>query len=393
MKVQHIHIGGWFQRTSLHLSEVHDFLMSGTSSLALDPVKLASLHDALELRSVARHLDGLEYLLVETAGGITLRLFEDGLIVLRKGAISSESLESEFVSLASYYDKKLSPVLGYLFSLGAPVPKELANIKTVFPYVVVVQDATREDIAGIMKDFHQEERFEQLGEGFELYRGKLLHIINQTGEPADLERLIEEQVFLREFKSQLHRYLNLHRIIWERIAEVKERGAIVGRDIGAFRSKIDGYAKTINLIEARIRQMGSYLSTRERIANADPRLKRFTVTLEYRYESLRDTLSYVNDIWAMTKNYVASAKELFMSLESQATSSSVRNLTVVTSMGVGATLIGLFTTTAAPHFTLFGVGYFAALATIGYASDKVVKWFSRRKSYAVSPSDYDKDIK
>src|SRR3989338_11297963 len=106
------------------------------------------------------------------------------------------------------------------------------------------------------------------------------------------------------------------------------------------------------------------------------------------YETLGDTLAYVQQIWTMTKNYVNSSLDLFSSLQAQATQNSVKNLTVVTSMGVGATLIGLFTTNSIPKFTMFGVGYFVALAAIGYFANKVTIWFYKRKAYDISDVEY-----
>lgn len=48
--------------------------------------------------------------------------------------------------LTHYYENRLSPAFSYIFNLGAPVPKELANIKTVYPYFVTVTEATEERV-------------------------------------------------------------------------------------------------------------------------------------------------------------------------------------------------------------------------------------------------------
>jgi len=52
------------------------------------------------------------------------------------------SLFTDIDALAEYYEKKLSPAISYLFSLGAPIPKELANIETVYPYFIVLNNET-----------------------------------------------------------------------------------------------------------------------------------------------------------------------------------------------------------------------------------------------------------
>ncbi len=394
MKIKRVYIGGWFQRTTLHLSETYDFLREGTSSLGLDEKKLKKLQHGLELESVELKISGLEHIEVASKNGISLKIHEDGLIVLERDYGTGEDLGADIKLLTEYYEKSLSPAFSYIFSLGAPVPKELANIKTVYPYFVVTEDASHGEIAQLLEKFQEKKYLEVAGEHFDLFRGDKFYVVNiKEGGLAASERFIEEQIFLREFKGQLHRYLNLHRIIWERIAEVKERKKIKGGEIAGFRDKVQGYAKTINLIEARINQMGTYLHTREQIAKSDDALKGFISLLQYRYETLGDSLSYIQQIWGMTKNYVNSALDLFGSLQSQATQNSVRNLTAVTSMGVGATLIGLFTTNSIPQFTIFGLGYFLALAAIGYFANKMTGWFYQHKSYGISEIQYDRNIK
>ena len=127
-----------------------------------------------------------------------------------------------------------------------------------------------------------------------------------------MERYIEEQIFIREFKGQLHRYLNLHRIIWEKIDAVKENAKVKGKDIVAFTSKIDGYKKTVNLIDSRINQMTTYISTREKIAKSDNSLTESLALIGYRYETLKNTVYYMQQIWSMTKNYLNKLKPYLM---------------------------------------------------------------------------------
>lgn len=393
MHVQRIHIGGWFQRTTLHLSEIYDFLIEGTTALNLDAKKLSELRKKLNIASAKLQVEGFEYILITTKNDLSIKVFEDGLIVLQNDFKAGDEISKDIKILTDYYEQCLSPAFSYIFSLGAPIPKELANIKTVYPYFVVVKDAKKNEIIELLTTFKQKKYFEVSSNKFDLYRGDKFYIINTKGASLDtISRFIEEQIFLREFKGQLHRYLNLHRIIWERIADVKERGEIKGRDVGEFKDKVDGYAKTINLIETRINQMGTYLHTRESIAKGDTDLKAFSTVLEYRYEALGNTLSYLQEIWVMTKNYVDSASSLFSDLQAQATQNSVENLTIVTSMGVGATVIGLFTTDSVPEFTAFGFAYFLALALVGYGSRKATQWFYSRKTYRFSDIDYDKSI-
>ncbi|OGF62648.1 hypothetical protein A2662_03895 [Candidatus Giovannonibacteria bacterium RIFCSPHIGHO2_01_FULL_45_33] len=391
MTIQKIYIGGWFQRTTLHLSEIYDFLKEGKSELTLDPAKLNDLRGALGIDSVEMKIDSLDYILFLSKSEIEIKIYEDGLIVLSKKP--EGGAEANINGLTDYYETKLSPAISYIFSLGAPVPKELANIKTIYPYFLVLDKASKSEAEALLKDFSQEKYFEITKQEFEVYRGNKLYIINNRKEDAkNIEDFIHEQIFMREFKGQLHRYLNLHRIIWERIAEVKEKGKINGGEIGSFKDKIEGYAKTINLIEARINQMGAYIRTRASIAKSSGELKKFADILEFKYETLVDTLEYIKHIWGMTKNYVNSALDLFSGLQAKSTESSVKNLTVITSMGVGATLINLFTQQP-PKLNFAGAVYFAVLAVIGYATNLIMQKIAMKRMYNIKNIKLAKDIK
>lgn len=394
MKIEKIYIGGWFQRTTLQLSEIYDFLREGISKLDLDKKKLIKLHDALDLSEIDYGVDGLEYVKFSTRVGVNVKIFEDGLIVLNDAGVTEFSLFNDIDALADYYENKLSPAFSYLFSLGAPIPKELANIETVFPYFIVLNNAKKNDIAQLLAKTEKDKYFEFSNDAYDVVRGdKYYFINNKTKDMIQVERYVEEQIFIREFKSQLHRYLNMHRIIWEKIDAVKEQAKVKGKDIVTFATKIDGYRKTVNLIDSRINQMNTYIKTREKIAKSDNALQESLDLIGYRYETLINTVSYMQQIWSMTKNYLNQAASLFDGLESQVTEKSIGNLTIVTSMGVGASLIGLFTETSAPEITVFGVGYFFALAIIGYLVNKIMGKVSENRKYDVSDVEYEKNIK
>lgn len=387
---ERIYIGGWFQRTTLHLSEIYDFLTGEESPLDLDKEKMNSFRDKMEINSVEMNLGCFDFIRVTNKDNIEAKIYEDGLIIFGKN--KGDSIEKDVEDLRDYYENKISPGIDYIFSLGAPIPKELANIKNIYPYFVILNNIKEEEIRVILKRFNQKKYFEVKKKEFEIYRGDKLYIINNISENIEnIEDYIEEQVFLREFKSQLHRYLNLHRIIWQRIAEVKERGTIKGSEVGAFRAKVERYEKTINLIEARINQMNTYIKTREKIAKENPGLKNFSDVLSFKYEALVNTLAYVKNIWSMTKNYVSSALSVFSGIQSSSTEGSVRNLAVITSMGVGATLIGLFSQRL-PSIELSGLIYFVVVVSIGYAADKIMKAIYSRRMYGIKNIEIDKNI-
>lgn len=392
MKITNVYIGGWFQRTMLQLSEIYDFVRDCKSHLNLDTEKLAEYRKSLGIGKIDYGVAGEEFIEFTTAESITVKVFEDGLIVLNNHNVSEDTLFADIDKVTDYYEKKLSPAFSYLFSLGAPVPKELANIETVYPYFIVCDNVSKEEINELLSRTEKQKYFEFVNSDYDVVRGDKYYFINNKKQTFDnIERYIEEQIFIREFKGQLHRYLNLHRIIWEKIDHVKENANVKGSEIVKFTSKLEGYAKTINLIDGRINQMSTYISTREKIAKSDKNLEEFLAISGYRYETLRDTLDYIKYLWDMTQNYVTAAQKLFDGIKQDVTSRSVDSLTIVTSMSAGASIIGLLTESA-PEFTVFGVLYFFILALLGWGSTKVLGAISSKRKYEVSDIEYDKDI-
>jgi len=393
MKITNVYVGGWFQRTMLQLTEIYDFLRDCKTQLDLDPEKLMEYRKNLGIGKIDYGVSGEEFIEFTTSFHIAVKIFEDGLIVLNNQEVSEDTLFADIDKVTDYYETKLSPAISYLFSLGAPIPKELANIETVYPYFVVCDNATKDEIADLLSRTEKQKYFEFTNKKYDVVRGdKYYFINNKTQSFENIEKYIEEQVFIREFKGQLHRYLNLHRIIWEKIDRVKEHASVKGSEIVQFTSKLDGYAKTVNLIDARINQMGTYISTREKIAKSDVELTEFLAISGYRFETLRDTLDYIKYLWDMTQNYLSSAQKLFAGLKSDVTSKSVNNLTIVTSMSAGASIISLLTKSA-PEFTMFGFVYFFLLAILGWGTTKVLAFISQNRKYKISDISYDKDIR
>jgi len=380
--IDRISIGGWFQRTTLHLSEMYDLLKYAQSPLDLDPKKLQEYQSLVNPQNLQLHVGELDHITFNTTDGTVVTIYEDGLITLHTEKISGV-IQDEIARLTSFYEDNISPAFSYIFSLGAPVPKELANIKTIYPYFVVFDNKSTEEVESVFTELEEEIHYRVEKQDFDILRGDKLYVINNKKAPLTLvDEFIEEVIFTREFKGQMHRYLNLHRIIWEKIADVKERGSIKGKEVGKFKSRIEQYDKSINLIGARIDQMDAYIGTRSKVAKMHLSETEFIDIVGFRYETLSNTLKYVKHIWKMTENYVQSANKLFGDIQSEATSKSIESLTIVTSMGVGAALLDLFNTSR-PEFNGYGIMYVFLLAAIGYVVSRFMRWWGMSKTYGL----------
>ena len=389
MVIQTIYIGGWFQRTTLHLTEIWNLLSEGkfdpyVSGMAAD-VSVSELRKvvaSLGIREVSRESGPLECILIETKVGIVCRVYEDGLIVLEKPV---SSLKKDQADIRDYYENRLSKAFSFLFSKGAPVPKELAAIKSIYPYIVTVDDATEGDVDAIFSTFAQSRHSSVKTKGTQLYRGHELVVID--GAPKKIVReIVESEIFFREFKSQLHRYLGIHRQLWESIAKIKERPKFNGAEASSYRHELADYQKTINLIDARIDQMGAYVRTRQKVASAqkiNAYLDRF---LEYKFETLLDTHEYVRYLWDMTQNYLNATIAVFDGLQAKATQKSVASLQLVSLfMAMNVLLLALGRGGAVLSVSVTGVLFVILLLLGSVLVQYLIAFVSQKQSVRLRP--------
>lgn len=386
MKIEKVYIGGWFQRTTLHLTEMADFLGFGESELNLDKEKLKNFRTQLQISEVTRENWLLEYILVKAKNEITTRIYEDGLMILEM--VPYGLLKNDFSTLEDYYDNKLSPAISFIFSKGAPVPKELAQIKTLLPFVVWTKKADGKDIQQFFEELDLLTYSTMETPYVKVYKApKVILIISDLSE-VKVRQLVEAQIFFREFKSQLHRYLNIHRLVWEEIAEIKERGRIAGREVKKLRAKLDDYQKTVQLIDSRIAQMGAYLATRGKIASGEEVEKYLDKVFQFKYETLNDTLSYVKELWKMTANYLSGAIEIFREIQTESTKTSITSLQLITTLGVVAAIISYLGRDKLPNLTGEGIVFFAILLFLTWGLNAVVTRHYGDKNYLIKKDDH-----
>ncbi|MEK7188708.1 MAG: hypothetical protein AAB685_02555, partial [Patescibacteria group bacterium] len=106
MRKYTITFGGWYQRTTLHLTEIYDFLAQGISRLDLSKDKLQEYHRQLRLKNVIREVGTFEFIKGTTEDGIEIRYYEDGLYILQY--ISGNVKEGQRL-LANYFKEVFEP--------------------------------------------------------------------------------------------------------------------------------------------------------------------------------------------------------------------------------------------------------------------------------------------
>ncbi len=381
--------GGWYQRTTLHLSEIYDFLEFGTSNLALEKGKLRRLHKKLDLAEVTRESNYLEYVSARTNSGIVIRYYEDGLYILEREA---SDVEASRKTLETYFTDVFNPAIGYLFSLGAPTPKVLANMKTQHATVVTVIGEKSESEALLEKVDHIYSKIES-GE-FSVYKAPLyMFVVVPESAKDGAGELVENLIFFREFKDQLEKYLQIHRTLWEEISQIKEKNEIRGNEVEEIRGKLDGYQTAISLINNRINQMGSYVRTRASVSKHTNTEQHLTDLFQYKFETLTDTLDYIKEIWKMTGDYLNSSIQNLVEIKGQSAARGIQSLQLITSIGVISGIVGYLSKSELPQITGLGALYFIIIIiAVTWLLNTLISRFYKGKRYRLKFSQRKEDL-
>jgi len=349
-------------------------LVKGTSRLNLEKGKLKALQVGLDIGSVERKSGYLEYMKFVTNSGIEVRYYEDGLYIVE---VVSENVEAARDKVKKYYDEKLEPALDYLFSLGAPTPKILANIIEHHPVVVGGTDRYPKRFKVDENRFGKVYLTSAVKDAAVFKTSNYIFTVVSRTKEDSLRILTEMQIFFREFKSQLHRYLNIHRSIWEEIADIKEKKMIRGGNVEEYRAKLDSYQKTIRLIQSRINQMGSYARTRASISkelNVEGHLIKL---FQYRFEDLFNTLSYIQQTWGTT-----SAIGMINEVDGKRTSNGIHSIQFLAGIGVVMGLLKYLNPGyMIPSVSITAIPYFAGIGLLGFALDWGIKFYQKKKRY------------
>jgi len=370
--------GGWYQRTTLHLSEIYDLFAMGKGKKGLAPSVLEQFHRDLNLKEVTREAGYLEYVKAVTNNDIEIHYYEDGLYILQLRANEVKKAKSK---LSNYYSNIFYPAVNYIFSRGAPIPKILANIKTVHPTVVSVNYKNH------LKYNLDSKKYGYIYSKISAKRITVfktpayIFLSHNAVDSKSISGLVEMQIFFREFKDQLEKYLDIHRNIWEKISDIKEKKEIKGTDVEKIRSTLDSYLKTVNLIRNRINQMGSYVQTRASISRDMEIEENLMKLFQYKFEILTNTLEYIKEIWQMTFDYLSSAIQILIEIQDQTMNVNLRSLRLITALGVLAGIIGYLSQDSLPEITRTGLIFFVVLIASTWIIDQFITLIYRRAKY------------
>ena len=179
----------------------------------------------------------------------------------------------------------------------------------------------------------------------------------------------------------MHKYLDIHRKIWEEISDVKEKKYIQGKDIGKHKAMLDSYQKTIQLIRNRINQMNNYAKTRANISKRIKIDRKLGELFSYRFEDLFNTLEYIKEVWNMTLDYVNSAIRVMEGISKKAGAKGLKSIQFLVGFGVVSGFVKYLGPKGVPEIAASGILYIIGLGFVAIGINKVMGWNNKRKKY------------
>ncbi len=344
MKIKQIYVGSWYPRTLFHLNEMYDFLSSGKSHLKLDKEKIKKLKEELNPSDVfLKQNKGQSYLQAKF-GDYNFESFESGLSIFSCECKSNdiEKLTIETQEMSEFAFKKVFTSFNYIYSLGAPIPKVFAALKSVMPFVFVTENASKKEVEDFL-----EKRGEIITKEFSSEKGEIYYGNNSIIIDSDIDfakRVIKECIYyLHDAEAQLQKILDLHRYIWDEVSTIKSSKSIKYKDLATTRDLLTEIESDVIFFDSRIQQLKNVLlKQKNRVSEfAQQENDYIWDVFEDGFSSLEGSGNYVENLWNMTKNYLSGASNLINLIYQESSTKQINILQFVFIISAIASLIAL----------------------------------------------------
>lgn len=303
MEVSRIITGSWFPRTKLHLKEYFDFLETGKSHLPIPQDELAKAREVLAPEEVL-YVGGRFDEVVAKMRGYLVRYTEDGLLLISREV---HTLASDVIDIRSFYDDRIAKALGVIYGMGTPAVMHRIPHVGMRPIILIVRSASQDDIDGLFAELTDVPHFIARGDGATVHFGENHIVIEDTGMPDDrLDLLVRMYLLFREYEHKLRHYLDLHRTIWESIADFRGQETLATKDLPAIRDRLLDYRRDLAVTRGRLGQMESYLAARRSAVDATGRAEWLGTLEAYRFDKVMSATAYMKELWDMLDEYIES---------------------------------------------------------------------------------------
>ncbi|MEA3248946.1 MAG: hypothetical protein U9Q03_01140 [Patescibacteria group bacterium] len=307
MEVITITTGSWFPRTKLHLKEYYSFLKDGRVHIDLDVEKLKELRKQMQPRNV-QYVGGRFDRVSAEFDNITTLFHEDGLLTL---TVESDDFQEDLKKIREFFEKLLTPSLSILYGLGAPVISYKVPDLMSRPVIILAKGV--EDVAARKMCVELDDEVHYIARHPDrtvYFADKHIIVGDESGGAGATKYIIDELILSREYEHRLKQYLELHRQLWGRIADIQQRSSIPSYELPVIRDRLLNYKRDMAIIRARINQMMAYLSERRNEIDDLGLTEDLRAVEAYRFDKLTSSTFYITRLWDMLEEYLDSTVQI-----------------------------------------------------------------------------------
>jgi hypothetical protein len=307
MEVISITTGSWFPRTKLHLKEYYSYLKDGRVQIDLKVEKLKELRKQMQPRNVQYVGGRFDRVSAEFDEAISL-YHEDGLLTL---TVNVKDFKEDLNGLREFFGKLMTPSLSMLYSLGAPVISYKVPSLMDRPTIILAKGVEDVEARKLCAELDDEVHYIARHPDRTVYFADQ-HIIvgDESGGAGTTKYIIDELILSREYEHRLKQYLELHRHLWDRIAEIQKRASIPSYELPAIRDHLLNYRRDVAIIRARINQMLAYLNERRKDIDDLGLTEDLRAVEAYRFDKLTSSTFYITRLWDMLEEYLDSTVQI-----------------------------------------------------------------------------------
>jgi hypothetical protein len=138
--------------------------------------------------------------------------------------------------------------------------------------------------------------------------------------------------------------------------------------------------------------MGSYVKTRQSISKESGVEDHLAKIFDYKFETLINTLTYIKEVWAMTKDYVKNVISVLSDIENQSLNNSIKSLQIITSIGVVSGIFGYLSKSELPKVTNVGWQYLILLLMMTFLVNLAIVGYYRSIKYKIKISEASNNL-
>lgn len=374
-----VYTGGWFQRTSLYLEDVYNLLIAGqvVPNTGINPKKLKRILDFLDIEDVKRINGYLDFILIQCANNITVKIFEDGVYTIKH---RTKDFHASF-DIVKNFNNNISELLNRLFSRGAPMPRITEHFEDYERYFVLkeIHDGSFEDNETMTSD---QIVFSTNTERIYVKATDQTFFINHRPE-VDTEIIVEMQIFFEEVKNHLKEFKNEHNNIWELVTNIRKLKGVKMKEVFKIKNDLNRYQTIVDLSRMRIEQMKSFIKVRGSISQELHIVDELNTLFSMKLVLIESNLNYVAELWNMTDRYLQSALKAVDNIVSKRSEAVITTFRVLATLWTTSAIFGYTSTEEFPQITNFGVVYFIFLLLLTVIIEFLVRKFVNMRTYKV----------